>query len=295
MYEKIHHIDLIKSNLEIVDYLMSKGVKPATINKGYALFHAPYRIDRNPSCIVNRTKNTFYDMATGQRGDIIQLVMLINNCTFKEAINTLNNNTPIPAIHPNKNHSSDKLSEVQISRVRDIESWVLKKYILSRGISSEVAKKYCSEVHYNINGNRYYAIGFKNDKGGFELRNAFYKGCSNKDISTIIENPENNDIIIFEGFFDFLSYKQLYGNKGCNALVLNSVGMLKRAIQKLKQLDVKQVYMCVDNDTTGEKVYTSINEIYGDKTIDLSAVYKNHNCKDLNEYLAMTKKLRHHL
>ena len=150
MYEKFNEVEVLKNKISILDYLLQRGIKPVTHKANYALFHAPYRQDRNPSCIVYPGTNTFKDMSTGQGGDVIALVMLIEQCDFKTALQKLRSDSYIPLVQ--QVSSTQPKSEFKILEVKEIYSWPLKKYISSRGISSAVANRYCKEVTF-INGN----------------------------------------------------------------------------------------------------------------------------------------------
>ena len=80
----------------------------------------------------------------------------------------------------------------------------LQGYLEERGINTHVAIPNCEEVRYRVRGKRYYAIGFRNDAGGLELRNRFFKGCiSPKDIS--LKHNGSDVCDVFEGFMDYLS------------------------------------------------------------------------------------------
>jgi len=289
MYENNSDLEFLKSKISIIDYLLQNNVHPVSLKGNYALFHAPYRQDRNPSCIVYPVTNTFKDMSTGQGGDIIELVRLIHNCGFKEALDKLRTCSCSPV----EQLPQRKPSELSIIEVKRIFSWPLKKYILKRGISSNTANRYCNEVAF-ANGNsgkQYYAIGFKNDKGGYELRNEHFKGCNGKYITTIVEKSDSKDFMIFEGFFDYLSYKELFrDNSQCNAIILNSLAMLPVALKKLHEVGANKIFACLDADCEGKKAFVKIADIYGDNAIDMSGYYGQHNFKDLNEYLMNVKK-----
>ena len=59
-----------------------------------------------------------------------------------------------------------------------------------------------------MNDKVYYGIGFKTDSGSFEIRNPFLKSASSpKSIATFKNGAD--EVSVFEGFFDFLSYKVL--------------------------------------------------------------------------------------
>lgn len=289
MYENINDIVDLKSKISILDYLAQNNIRPVSLKSNYALYHAPYRQDRNPSCIVYPATNTFKDMSTGQGGDIIEMVRLIHSCSFMEAIEKLRTCSCSPV----RQEPCNKPSELEIVDVKHIFSWPLKKYIIARGISSVIANQYCREVTFvnSKKGKQYYAIGFRNDKGGYELRNEHFKGCNGKAITTIKENPQSSSWLVFEGFFDFLSYKELFRTKGqCNAMILNSLAMLPAGLAKLKEENAKKIFCCLDADAEGKKAFSKIAGIYGDCAVDMSNYYGHDNCKDFNEYLMNVKK-----
>ena len=55
----------------------------------------------------------------------------------------------------------------------------------------------------------YSAIGFKNNAGGYELRNEYFKGSSSPKCVTYLDNKADK-ISVFEGFFDFLSHQSIH-------------------------------------------------------------------------------------
>ena len=287
MYKKFNDINLLKSKFPIVEYLAQLGITPVCKKSSYALYHAPYRVDRNPSCIVYRNSNTFLDLSTRQKGDIIELVKLMNCCDFKRAVEHLIKNSGATTFTPN--YSYHKPSMINILETININSWQLKKYLKERGISKHTADKYCREVRYVMGDNIYYAIGFLNDKNGYELRSKNYKGCTSKYITTIEENPSSGEYLIFEGFFDFLTQRELCPEIKVNAIILNSVCNLSCAIEKLEKIKPESIVIFGDTDIEGQKVYKKIYDIYGEKAVDFSLEYKEHNCKDFNEYIVKIK------
>ena len=63
--------------IDIIGFLERIGVRPVRNYQTYALYHAPYREDRHPSFKVSRKKNRWYDLATMESGDIIDLGKMI--------------------------------------------------------------------------------------------------------------------------------------------------------------------------------------------------------------------------
>ena len=75
--------------------------------------------------------------------------------------------------------------------VRDLTHPALLRYLEGRGINIELAKRECKELHFTNNGRPFFAIGFPNMAGGYEVRNSFFKGCiAPKDITHIRQQGE---------------------------------------------------------------------------------------------------------
>lgn len=127
-------------------------------------------------------------------------------------------------------------------RVSPLKNTVLLDYLGTRGIPSDIASRECVEVHYRMRGKWYFAVGFKNRKGGIEIRNPYFKGAvSPKDITHVSHNAvdrRQSSVLVFEGFMDYLSYLALKeGQAVPDCVVLNSVANLPKAVDILKVTD----------------------------------------------------------
>ena len=82
----------------------------------------------------------------------------------------------------------------------------LLSYLQERGINTASAQAECKERHFIHNGKPYFAIGFQNVAGGYEVRNRFLKGCiTPKDINHIRQSGEQREkCLVFEGMMDYL-------------------------------------------------------------------------------------------
>ena len=153
-------------------------------------------------------------------------------------------------------------------------------YLSSRGIKPDIAFGYCREVHYAINGREYFAVGFRNNAGGWELRSERFKGgVSPKHIMTI--DNRSDTVVVFEGFMDFLSYLSMKKQFQTDAAVLNSVVNLPKAVPFLERHAM--IHAFFDNDEAGRKTTAELKRLCPNSTvIDRSHLYRSH--KDLNEY-----------
>ena len=162
-----------------------------------------------------------------------------------------------------------------------MKSIPLTDYLTERKINLDAALRQCVEVHYSIGDKFYYAIGFKNDAGGYELRNRYFKGTvSPKDVTTFI--IPTDECMIFEGFMDYLSYltmkKQFQPD--VDTIVLNSTAHIDKATSFLNSH--YRVYSYLDNDSVGKQVLSEISARHGNVT-NLSKYFEPYN--DLNEHL----------
>lgn len=271
--------------LSIVNYLQQAGHEPKHIKGNAYWYCSPLRQERTPSFKVNTERNQWYDFATGEHGDIIDLVYALNRCSTAEALQHLRGETGLPK--PDFSFGGTKTSAQQgleILSVQPISNSQLQRYGSERGISLSQLEKYCSEVHYRTGERTYYALGFPNDAGGWELRNPYFKGCiAPKATSTLGAGAKS--VQVFEGFMDFLSWRTLHPNEPSDSLVLNSLALLPRALPQLKTYPCVECFL--DNDEAGRKALMSIQEA-GIEVKDMSRLYTPH--KDLNEWLCAEKK-----
>ena len=179
--------------LDIVDYLEKLGHHPQKIRNNDYWYLSPLREEKEPSFKVHRKLNVWYDHGLGKGGNIIDLGILYHNCSFKEAMEKLQEifsfHLPTPTVQQHYSGAQiqrDNALEpaIKVIAAKPITHPALCRYLKTRKIPFEIAEKYCKEVHYELYGKKYFAIGFKNNAGGFELRNAHFKGSSSpKDIS----------------------------------------------------------------------------------------------------------------
>jgi hypothetical protein len=173
-----------------------------------------------------------------------------------------------------------------LREVRPLDNPALIAYLEQRNINTDMARCQCVEVHYSVNSQKYYAVGFRNDADGYELRNRYFKGSvSPKDITTF--SLETDKCMIFEGFIDYLSSLTINQQMQpqVNTVVLNSTAHLERAMAFLKRH--QHIHAYLDNDAAGKQVLTEINKQHG-YVDDMSVLYYPY--KDLNEYLVKSYK-----
>lgn len=249
------------------------------------MYLSPLRSEAMPSFHVDENKNQWYDHGLGRGGSIIDLVMAMERCDFPDAVERLKTGI-MPTWTPPLKSSTAKSYALQVTAVKSLEHPALVRYMESRGIGRELACRYCSEVHYRIGERENFAVGFRNDGGGYELRNQYRKLCSSpKRITTI--RTGSDSALVFEGFIDFLSYMAINRilTPAADVVVLNSVANLQKALPFLRAHTSIVAYL--DNDDAGRAAVADMKRLLPDvKITDKAPAYTPHN--DLNDYLVST-------
>ena len=173
-------------------------------------------------------------------------------------------------------------------KVGELSSPALIAYLQERGINIGLAKRECRELRFMNADKPYFAIGFPNMAGGYEVRNRYFKGCvAPKDITHIRQQKEPRTVCyLFEGFMDYLSFLTLRTNEHPRLteqdyMVLNSVSNIGKAELLLRQYT--RIGSFLDNDHVGHNAYDNLKRMLGDRLQDMSIHYAGYN--DLNEYL----------
>ena len=282
--------------IRLVEYLRIIGYAPVNVRGCQYWYLSPLRDECTPSFKVNDNQNEWYDFGLSAGGDIIELGKhLYRTDNISMVLLRISENAfgiPIQQLQSRTARPCPIEEEMENIKVRELNHYALLSYLRSRYIHEEIGRQYCREIHYELRKRHYFAIAFENKTGGYEVRNPYYKGCiKGKDISIIRYNKDiiQNQVCVFEGFMDFLSYMEL-NKKGdyhicvdcpTDFLVMNSVCNLKKSLVELEQYTAIHCYL--DNDLAGQKTAETIAGLYGDRVTDRSESYYNY--KDLNDYL----------
>lgn len=269
-------------NTDIVDYLSSLGIKPAKVSRNDYWYLSPFREESMPSFKVNRNMNRWYDFGDGKGGNLIDFGILYHHCSVKNLLSKFNKPFSFQQQNVQANKEDDEAKKIKVLKERAISSFVLIRYLHKRRIPVDIAKKFCKEVDYELYAKNYYAIGFKNDAGGYELRNEKFKASSSPKDITLIKNDAEK-LTVFEGFFNFLSYQAIHQKQeqqNTNFLILNSTSFFEKSLPLMQSH--KSVHLYLDCDTTGQKCIQKALEIDKQKFIDERHLYKNY--KDLNDW-----------
>lgn len=280
------NIEQAKS-IPLEDFLEKLGFPPARIQGEQIWYLSPLRQEKTPSFKVNPKLNLWFDFGAGEGGTIIDLAMALSQSTLvSEALKLIESTMQGVALRFEPRTTTSRLepeSKPEIQSVGVLRNLDLKRYLSQRGIELGKCASELREVRYRANDKDYVAIGFPSDRRGYELRSRKFKGSLGaKSIST--RSGESSSALVFEGFFDYLTYLTLWGKPEHQVLVLNSVALREQVVEQLRETPVTRVELFRDNDDAGEALLCYFREQMPTvEIIDKAAEIYPKN-KDLNDW-----------
>jgi hypothetical protein len=279
--------------IDLVDYLNQLGHHPQKVHGVDYWYLSPFREEKTGSFKVNKRLNLWFDHGEGRGGDLIDFGTRYFECTIQELLERLSRYVASPSFSFHQPLSFRLVSagekgispegKILILDARPLAAQPLIRYLQERKILLDIAARYCREVDFSLYDKRHTAIGFANRFGGYELRNKYFKGSSSpKDI--ILFDNHTDEIAVFEGFFNYLSFQTINQDKQApltNCLVLNSLAFLEKSRPLMEKYN--RIHLVLDRDTAGRNFTRNALRWDPDRYIDRSDFYQGH--KDLNEWL----------
>ena len=270
------------NSISLEEVLLSLGHLPTKQNEKEAWYVNPFANEFQASFKINKNLNYWYLHSEGIGGKNVDFMKKYLNASVNEVLIWAEKQN-FSSFHKQNisNRKEENLPKTyEIIDVKEVQHPALLEYLKSRKVENQI--DFLDEIHYRMNDKNYFGIGFKNDSGGYEIRNKYSKIClGKKDISTIKNDSES--LRIFEGFFDFLSFKNVekfLEKEPSDYLILNSVSMIHNIKNSLGNYEKVELYL--DNDEAGNRAVEIIsNEIQNAR--DCRVLYSDF--KDLNEYL----------
>lgn len=296
--------------IDFPSLLSNLGFEPIKITKGGSelWYNSPFRGEKTASFHTSFLGGKWIWKDFGDiGGTVVDFVMKYQNTDFKGALAFLDSRAGLPKVKPsiskniavpkpyNKPESTNDV--FVLKEVKNFASsrlgYALAEYIVAnRLIDGKLAHQYLKEIHFTNtqNGKQYFAAGFKNLKDGYEIRNPFFKSTvpeNSKSMSLVKTGKDNDKILCFEGFMDFLSYGTLFGiQNNQDYLILNTVSYIQEAVEMIKVSHYSKVETFFDNDKAGEEATqyfkNELTNVEAQNMIYLQA-------KDLNAYLIKLK------
>ncbi|SEO09811.1 Toprim-like [Mucilaginibacter gossypiicola] len=279
----------LKDRASLVDLLANLGYSPARKSGKELMYRSMLRDDDiNPSFAVDDAIGGWYDHGTGKGGNIIDFGLKYwPLLTFKEVVSKINE-VLTGSIQPVSDHRIKrarvrrKVPYFIVSEIKSIGTHpAISNYLKGRGVF-EVGAGLLFEVYYYVDGvqpqKEFFAAGWQNENGSWEVRNRYFKGCvGTKGISFIAGDEKK--LAVFEGFMDYLTWKIDNHDAEHSILVLNSLALLAAGIAKARQFSHIDIYF--DRDIRGHQATQELISVLPYAT-DKSVAYEG-----FNDYNAM--------
>jgi len=277
------------NTIPLEEVLLSLGHLPTKQNEKEAWYLNPFANESQASFKLDKRINAWYLHSEGVGGNNTDFMKKYLNTSVNEVLDWAEKQNFSSFHHQPQIKKSEP--NYRIDEIVDLQNPNLKQYLQGRGLSPKIYD-YIKEVRFTIGSKKLYAIGFENLSGGFELRNAFYKGSLlKKDVSLIdlsingqnisnIQDRGVKGVAVFEGFMDALSFIEMQKSFTGDIVVMNSIALLNKSIEHLK--NYPDIHLFLDNDNAGIKCKSEIIKFFPEAK-DHSGIYSNH--KDLNEFL----------
>lgn len=276
------------NQISILEYLSAIGTQPAKNLGSYSIYFSPFREEKTPSFKVDHKSNLWIDFGNdNEGGTMVDLVIKLNpSFSVEDALNHLTQmNLDSFSFQQQDNHKDLKAdSKIQVYAVKPIgTNNAVSEYIESRGLTLFMARQFCKEVYFEVDGKKYFGVGNQNSNG-WSIRNKYWKGCTAQGIS-IFGDPKgngNSTLAIFEGIFDLMSYFQRNNFQEIPSCLmsLNSLANTSEATSYFEQFKIVELFL--DRDDQGEKKTRELQKEHS-HCIDGSAEYIGY--KDYNEML----------
>jgi DNA primase len=164
-------------SIPLAGYLQSTGITPCKKQGNNLWYYSPFREETEASFKVNLVRNQWFDFGIGKGGNILFFVM--EQQGIEDVFHVLQILSGKEArISPANSFSfrqQENLSAYEDIRILSLENSLL-KYLKEWQINIPFAQQLCKEVHFRFKDKSYFAIGFKNNMEGYELRNKYFQG-----------------------------------------------------------------------------------------------------------------------
>ncbi|WP_313513689.1 toprim domain-containing protein [Sphingobacterium sp.] len=256
--------------------------------------------ERTASTKVDIHRNIWYSHSEGFGGNNIDFLMkFLDTDDLSIVLDWADERKNILSFHQQtvldkvQNVQNENKQSYSILSIKPLGNKALIDYLTDvRKIDLEIAKAYCQEIYYRTaKGQNFFAICFKNDAGGYELRNSYDKrSLLTKGITTI--DNGSKEIVLFEGFTDLLSFMTLKKDAGksylnTNFCILNTTANLEKSFPFLERHPRITSYL--DTDAGGVKSYQTLRKQFEKThTVKNGMEELQRRCseiKDVNDYL----------
>jgi hypothetical protein len=281
----------IREQVSLVDLLSRLGFNPVIPSAKEKMYISMIRdSDTRPSFSVNDKLSVWYDHGIGKGGNVIDFGLAYwPKLSFPEVLEKISEICALPLPLPSGNNKVQrrrvvKIPHYEIEYIKELgTNPVITEYLQSRKVF-EQASDYLKEIYYYVEDHKklrkhFFAAGWQNELGSWEVRNKYFKGCLGHKAITFIPGDEEK-LSVFEGFINYLSWLTEHTFASDSILVLNTITLVFAAAKKAG--DFKQVSIYFDRDIIGCQASIDFIKLVPHAE-DCCTLYEGHN--DYNDKL----------
>lgn len=262
--DPIHLTKDVRVLIDIPEYLQRYDVwERAKWTDERLICSSPFRPDSSPSFYVNfnnQWAGTWGDSGSGDSGNFIKLVSLLDDTTYEEALESLRAefelgayDTPQVSVGVNAKESRDRFSQIP---------WGKSLYLLSRGISEAT-----QEVYQVSEGDDFVRFPYADGTGTWRAvkyrtthSKDFYYEDSNNHIKNLLfghhvvyeKNPTT--LVVCEAEIDAMTAYEM----GFVGVSLGSANLSDTQIRLIQKFGVDNILIATDNDNKGNMAAAAI-------------------------------------
>jgi hypothetical protein len=251
----------LKEKVLLADLLERLGYQPVRTSGTELIYLSMLRDSgTKPSFIVNKELNVWYDHGTGKGGSVIDFGMAFWQLTFLETlrkicrITGLEGNVSASGHRVRRRHAV-KLPHYKVEEIKPLGSNPeITEYLTSLGIW-HTAQNSLKEIYYYVEDEKksrkyFFAAGWQNELGSWEVRNLYFKGCLGHRAITFIDG-DHKRVAVFQGFINYLSWLTENPLASDTIIVLNTASLIFAAAKKVNEYEQVAIYF--DHDSIGHQ------------------------------------------
>jgi hypothetical protein len=286
----------LRDRISLVDFLSRLGFEPSRRSGKELMYISMLRLpESTPSFCVNEELGVWYDHGTGRGGTVIDFGKAYwEGLSFQEVLVNIHQNAGLepgfiansPMLERNPRIPvREKKANYGVLQVKDLgNNPAITAYLQHRNIW-KVAQGRLQEIYYYVEDEshkrkQFFAAGWQNEKGGWEVRSPYFKGCLGKKAMSFIDNKSGKYLAVFEGYINYLSWLAEHPEIRQDVLVLNTLSFLDPAIERCSSFEKVNVFF--DHDNSGRSATTKLLALVSQAS-DRSDIYSRHN--DYNDKL----------
>ncbi len=298
--------EYIKANVKCLDIARNANKTVRCVSKS----RGEYTLTENDSIRINDEKNLWYRHSQSIGGSCIDLYMWLYDCDFNTAVSDIRKtylagkNASVLRTAPKREQRTDTKTTLKLPpkapgkcrrvfaylhKTRKIQKSVVSWFVNHRRVYEDAEYHSCVFVSYYDEQRKYPAFAFKRGSATTSKFKGIVPG-SDYNVGFTIDN-NSDTLFVCEGIIDVMSIMSFMDLKGVSFLTsdyialcgISTVSLFAYLSQSAGR--IHKIYLCLDNDETGQKRTQNILSELGDK-YEIEVIKPMH--KDFNEDLQKT-------